>query len=74
MDDPIQEICQILAETLRSEPNSEIDRIVSRVQNELTLNSNLAISLQSDSRMVQINQGAAKGYQVLVTGGIANIR
>ncbi|MCG9890846.1 MAG: tetratricopeptide repeat protein, partial [Thermosynechococcaceae cyanobacterium MS004] len=73
MDDPIQEICQILAEILRSEPSTEIDRIVSRVKAELTLNSNLAIALQSDSRMVQINQGEAKGYQVLVTGGIANI-
>jgi hypothetical protein len=52
MDDPIQEICQILAETLRSELNSEVDRIVSRIQNELALNSNLAIALQSDSRMI----------------------
>jgi hypothetical protein len=73
MDDPIQGICQILAEILRSEPNSEIDQIISRVQNELALNSSLAIALQSDLRMVQINQGKAKGYQVLVTGGIANV-
>ncbi len=73
MTDPIAQLCQLALQQLQERPDLELDQRVSALQAAISANSELSATLQADSRALQINQGNAKAFQTLVTGGIANI-
>lgn len=74
MSDPIQKICQILANKLQAGSSHNTNEIVTSLRAELDVNPSLIEALQKDERVVQINLGDSKGFQTLVEeGGIANI-
>ncbi|WP_235113123.1 hypothetical protein [Acaryochloris sp. 'Moss Beach'] len=74
MSDPIQKICQILANKLQAGSSHNTNEIVTSLRAELDANPSLIEALQKDERVVQINLGDSKGFQTLVEeGGIANI-
>ncbi|MFM7477062.1 MAG: NB-ARC domain-containing protein, partial [Microcystis aeruginosa] len=73
MTDLISELCQLTAEILQDNPQADLARLVALVKTNIDANSQLTEAIQDDRRLVQINKGDAKGFQTLVTGGIANI-
>ncbi len=73
MTDPLTQLWQIVAETLLQASAQEPEQLASAVYDAILADSQLSAALQADNRMVQINQGHAIGYQVLVEGGIAHI-
>ena len=73
MIDPIAQLWQTIAETLLQAPAQTPEQLATVVCDAILANADLATTLKTDSRMVQINQGNATGYQVLVEGGIAYI-
>ena len=66
MNDPIQKICDILVRMLKSDPTSSLDLITQQVQEIVKHDNELSSALERDSRMLQINQGTSRGYQVIV--------
>lgn len=66
MSDPIRQLCTILLEKAQSQTGENLSNIISEVLKELDSNAALSQSLRQDSRMLQINMGQSKGYQVLV--------
>ncbi|MFM7717059.1 MAG: transcriptional regulator, partial [Microcystis sp.] len=73
MTDLISELCQLTAEILQDNRQADLARLVALVKTNIDANSQLTEAIQDDRRLVQINKGDAKGFQTLVTGGIANI-
>jgi NB-ARC domain len=66
MSDPIRELCNVLLKIAQTSADSDLTSVVKRVQAELDRNVELTQALQADARMLQINLGQSKGYQVLV--------
>jgi tetratricopeptide (TPR) repeat protein len=73
MSDPIVQLCQLAIQQIQSRPNVELSQQIAALQAAIAANSELSAALQTDSRVIQINQGNAKAFQTWVTGGIANI-
>jgi tetratricopeptide (TPR) repeat protein len=73
MTDPIAQLWQTIAEILLQTPAQTPEQLASVVCDAILAKTELATTLKTDSRMVQINQANATGYQVLVEGGIAYI-
>ncbi|OYQ61643.1 hypothetical protein B9G53_26315, partial [Pseudanabaena sp. SR411] len=73
MSDLITELCQLTAEILQEHPHADAARLVGLVKQGIVANSQLGQAIQGDRQLIQINEGNAKGFQTLVTGGIANI-
>lgn len=69
MADPIAQLCQIIAEQLRDEPELEQADLVVLVERAIGSNSELASALKTDERMLQINRDGARGFQTLVEEG-----
>ena len=66
MHDPIQQLCSLLLEKAQAKSDDELTGMVSEVLRELEQNQDLSQSLRQDLRLLQINMGQSKGYQVLV--------
>jgi DNA replication protein DnaC len=73
MSDLITQLCKLTAEILQDNPHADLARLVAIVKQNIDANSQLGEAIQSDRQLIQINEGNAKGFQTLVTGGIANI-
>jgi hypothetical protein len=73
MSDLITQLCQLTAKILQDNPHADVARLVGLVKQGIDANSHLGEAIQEDRQLIQINQGDAKGFQTLVTGGIANI-
>ncbi len=73
MSDLITELCRLTAEILQEHPHADMARLVGLVKQGIVANSQLGQAIQGDRQLIQINEGNAKGFQTLVTGGIANI-
>jgi hypothetical protein len=68
MNDPIESLCTVLLDIAKTSPGANINDVMARVKSELDRNGELTNALQTDARMLQINLGQSKGYQVLVEG------
>jgi len=73
MSDLISQLCELTAKILQEHPQADLSQLVAFVKQGINANSYLGEAIQSDLQLIQINQGNAKGFQALVTGGIANI-
>ena len=73
MSDLITQLCQLAAEILKDHPHADKARWVGLLKQVIYDNSQLGQAIQNDRQLIQINQGDAKAFQTLVTGGIANI-
>lgn len=73
MNDFLSELCQIIASKLQEEPQAELAQLLTYLEAEIAANSKLAAALNSDRRMIQLNQGDTNAFQTLVEGGIAYI-
>jgi tetratricopeptide (TPR) repeat protein len=68
MSDPIESLCTVLLDIAKTSPGSNINDVMAQVKSALDRNGELTTALQTDARMLQINLGQSKGYQVLVEG------
>jgi tetratricopeptide (TPR) repeat protein len=68
MIDPIESLCTVLLDIAKTSPGAKIDDVIAQVKTALDRNDELTNALQTDARMLQINLGQSKGYQVLVEG------
>jgi tetratricopeptide (TPR) repeat protein len=68
MSDPIETLCTVLLDIAKTSPSANIDDVMAQVKSALDRNTKLTNALQTDTRMLQINLGQSKGYQVLVEG------
>jgi tetratricopeptide (TPR) repeat protein len=68
MNDPIKALCTVLLDIAKTSPSANINDVMAQVKIELDRNTKLTNALQTDTRMLQINLGQSKGYQVLVEG------
>jgi tetratricopeptide (TPR) repeat protein len=66
MSDPIQQLCKILLEKAQLRSTENLSSVVSEVLDTLECNGELTQSLRQDERVLQINTGQSKGYQVVV--------
>lgn len=73
MADLITHLCQIAATELREAPQATTQQLADRLKLAVEQNQALQAALQSDDRLIQINQGDVTAFQTLVSGGIANI-
>jgi len=73
MADFITDLCQIAAKELLAAPQASTEQLTERLKAAVERQQGWQIALQSDIRLVQINQGDVTAYQTLVQGGIANI-
>ena len=73
MADFITDLCQIAAEELLAAPQASTKQLTERLKVAVERQREWQIALQSDVRLVMINQGDVTAYQTLVLGGIANI-
>ena len=73
MSDLITQLCQLTAKILKANPQGEMAEWVELVKKSIDADSQLGEAIQSDLKLIQINEDNAKGFQTLVTGGIANI-
>ncbi len=64
MSDPIESLCPVLF--AKTSPGANINDVMARVKSKFDRNGELTNALQTDARMIQINLGQSKGYQVLV--------
>lgn len=71
MSEPLYQVCQIIAEKLRDNPQADSASLLGHLQAVLAADPQLKAAV--DSRMVQIAQDKATAFQTLVEGGIANI-
>ena len=67
----IEQLCLRLAEKLQAEPTAGMNDLITYMKNVIEADTFLKSALTE--KAVQINQGNARGYQVLVEGGIAYI-
>jgi hypothetical protein len=68
MSDPIETLCTVLLDIAKTSPGANINDVMAQVKTALDQDSKLTNALQTDTRMLQINLGQSKGYQVLVEG------
>jgi tetratricopeptide (TPR) repeat protein len=68
MSDPIEALCTVLLDIAKTSPSANINDVMAQVKSALDRNTKLTNALQTDTRMLQINLGQSKGYQVLVEG------
>jgi NB-ARC domain len=68
MSDPIKTLCTVLLDIAKTSPGANINDVMAQVKTALDRNDELTNALQTDTRMLQINLGQSKGYQVLVEG------
>jgi NB-ARC domain len=68
MSDPIEAFCTVLLDIAKTSPSANINDVMAQVKSALDRNTKLTNALQTDTRMLQINLGQSKGYQVLVEG------
>jgi tetratricopeptide (TPR) repeat protein len=68
MSDLIQALCTVLLDIAKTSPGANINDVLAQVKSALDRNDELNNALQTDTRMLQINLGQSKGYQVLVEG------
>jgi tetratricopeptide (TPR) repeat protein len=68
MSDPIETLCTVLLDIAKTSPGANINDVMAQVKSALDRNAKLTNALQTDTRMLQINLGQSKGYQVLVEG------
>jgi tetratricopeptide (TPR) repeat protein len=68
MSDPIETLCTVLLDIAKTSPGANINDVMAQVKSALDRNTKLTNALQTDTRMLQINLGQSKGYQVLVEG------
>jgi tetratricopeptide (TPR) repeat protein len=68
MSDPIEALCTVLLDIAKTSPGANINDVMAQVKSALDRNTKLTNALQTDTRMLQINLGQSKGYQVLVEG------
>ena len=74
MSDPIAQLCQLIAEKLREEPEASQEALVMHVEAAIAKNAKLATALEVDQQVWQINQNRSTGYLITVKGsGTANI-
>jgi tetratricopeptide (TPR) repeat protein len=67
----IEQLCQILAEKLQVAPTAGMNDLIAYMGD--AVESDVMLKTALTERAVQINQGDARGYQVLVEGGRAYI-
>jgi tetratricopeptide (TPR) repeat protein len=72
MTDPIEQLFETIIETIQSYAQVP-EELATAVCNAIAAKSELIEVLKTDRRMVQINQGNASSYQVLVEDGVAYI-
>jgi HEAT repeat protein len=70
MTDPITELCQLIAEQLRDNPELSSAALAAQVE---ATNPELAAALKNDGRVRQLNRDGSQGFQTSVQGGVANI-
>jgi tetratricopeptide (TPR) repeat protein len=68
MSDPIETLCTVLLDIAKTSPGANTNDVIAQVKSALDRNTKLTNALQTDTRMLQINLGQSKGYQVLVEG------
>ena len=68
MNDPIVQLCKLIAEKLRDEPEASLAELVAHIEGLIAANSHLAAALQTQ-QMQQDNRDGAKGFQTLVEDG-----
>jgi hypothetical protein len=73
MHDPLIPLCQIIAEKLREQPQADPAALVAYLREAMAAAPDVAAAIQTDARVVQINQGDATAFQTWVAGGVANI-
>jgi hypothetical protein len=64
----IEALCTVLLDIAKTSPSANINDVMAQVKSALDRNTKLTNALQTDTRMLQINLGQSKGYQVLVEG------
>jgi tetratricopeptide (TPR) repeat protein len=64
----IESLCTVLLDIAKTSPSANINDVMAQVKSALDRNTKLTNALQTDTRMLQINLGQSKGYQVLVEG------
>jgi hypothetical protein len=69
MTGPIAQLCQLIAEKLRDEPEASLAELVAHVEGVIDTNAELAATLQSQQRLEQINRDGSKGFQFLAEDG-----
>jgi NB-ARC domain len=67
----IEQLCQRLAAKLQAAPTAGMNDLIVYLKN--VIESDLTLKTALNQKAVQINQGDARGYQVLVEGGQAYI-
>src|SRR5215467_9097607 len=74
MRDPLIPLCQIIAEKLREHPQADPTALVAFLREAMAAAPDVVAAIQTDPRVVQINQGDATAFQTWVAGGgVANI-
>jgi hypothetical protein len=68
MKDSIEALYTVLLNIAKTSPGDNINNVMAQVKSALDRNTKLTTALQTDTRMLQINLGQSKGYQVLVEG------
>ena len=68
MDDPLILLCQIIADKLREHPQADQTALVTYLREAIAAAPDVAAALQTDPRVVQINQGDATAFQTWVGG------
>jgi len=69
MSDPIEQLCKLIAEKLRDEPEISQADLVVYVAGAIAANAELSAVLQFQQPMQQINRDGAKGFQFVAEDG-----
>ncbi len=62
----IEALYTVLLDIAKTSPGANINDVMAQVKSALDRNTKLTSALQTDTRVLQINLGQSKGYQVLV--------
>ena len=73
MADALAQLCQLIAEVLRDDPELDQAALVTQVEGEIAAHPELGAALKADGRILQVNRDRATGFQTQVAGGVANI-
>ena len=73
MQDAIAQLCKIISEKLRDEPEVNQAELLRLVETAIAAKPQLEAALRANPKMLQINRDGAKGFQIQVEGGTANI-
>lgn len=69
MTGPIAQLCRLITEKLRDEPEVALEELVAHVEGAVAANAELPSALQAYQRMQQDNRDRAKGFQFLAEDG-----